>query len=38
MEVELAAEHLDAHGMVTDLTAPRLGEPGGRRPLGALAR
>ena len=31
VEVGLAAELLDAHGVVTDLVAPSLAEPGGRR-------
>lgn len=30
VEVELAAEHLEAHGFVTDLAAPSLAEPDAR--------
>ena len=39
VELELAVEHLEAHGHVTDLVAPSLAEPAlHRRFLEALAR
>lgn len=31
VELELAVEHLEAHGMVTDLVVPTLAEPGRHR-------